>query len=238
MNSSTQDKFARLSARMKVIVGSTDYPSDTLKGKLKVAGEHLKALARPADNTPAPNLPDLQNAMRQAKLRAARVGRLTAGIQTWRELVTLYRDAQEGHPITGRKVWTAFQSVSKAGSMAASATWKRHLTVITLDAAASLIAHKTADKAAESAIARALHLVSKRLAGRAAIALTAFDTFRMMQRDIKRFNGGELSRDDFYRNCALTGVGVAAPLAGSALAGPAGATAGMAISISAGMLRR
>ncbi|MBH25848.1 MAG: hypothetical protein CMH57_15685 [Myxococcales bacterium] len=216
----------------------TDAPRlrERAQGVLDVVRARINEVAAPSE--PPPEIPDLQEVLAKAQQTAQKIGRIRAGLQIGREAIIMYRDALRGQPITGRKVWGAFRRVSRASTRSASAAWRRSIHIVALDTAARVIAWRTADAAREQVIARAIHGVSKRLAGRAAYALTAVDTFKVMHRDIKRYNTGELSQDDFYINCALTGVSLAAPVAGSAIAGPPGATVGLVVSMGAGMLKR
>ena len=112
------------------------------------------------------------------------------------------------------------------------------MLVTGLDSLAKVVAWQSAKSAKDSVVARAVHGIAKRFAGKANIAVSGVEIFLTMHRDIRRFRKGELSQPDFYRNCALTSVGVAAPLAGGAIGGPLGATLGAAVAVGAGMMKR
>ncbi|MEO1272032.1 MAG: hypothetical protein AAFX99_28375, partial [Myxococcota bacterium] len=159
---------------------------------LSVARTHLAAVAAPSE--PPPQVPDLQEVLAKAQANAAKLARIRGGLQVWREAVIMYRDVRRGHPITAMKMWGAFRRVNRSASRAASAAWRRTLNVAALDTAARIIAWRTADATRDQLLARAIHGVAKRIAGRAALAFAAVDTFKVMHRDIKRYNSGELSQ--------------------------------------------
>lgn len=192
----------------------------------------------PNDPGPPPKLPDHNQVMDEAKQRALRAAALVGGVAAAKEAVDLYRAHQQGDPVDRTIIWASAKRVGAQAFASANYASKRYLFVSGLDSAARLVAWQTAHRASRSTAARALHFVSSRLVGRASIAFTAAETFIVTARDIRRFNQGELSRQDFYRNCALTGVSIAAPLAGGALGGPLGATVGSVVSVGAIMHRK
>lgn len=216
-------------------------PVETLRGALTApASAQLSAtaLTRPADSTPPPELPAIQDVLAKAQASASKVGSITSSLATWREAVALYREVQAGERVTAMRLFKGARRISITGSNAASSAWRRSVMVAGLNSAAEVVAWKTAEKAKDDVLARILHQSAKAVAGRAGYVLMTADVLKSMHRDLKRYNDGSLSQEDLYRNLALTGVGVAAPLAGSAIGGPAGATAGLTVAIGASMLKR
>jgi len=191
-----------------------------------------------ADPGPPPEMPDPQAVLDQARRNAVKIGTITAGVVAWKEAFDLYGAYRRGQPLTRFVVWSATKRVGGRAFAAASYAGRRHLTVVTLDSAARVIAWQAARRASKSGFARAVHVVARRFAGRASIAVAGVEIFMVMHKDIKRFRSGDLQPQDFYRNCALTGVSIAAPLAGGALGGPIGATVGTVVAVGAGMYRK
>lgn len=173
----------------------------------------------------------------QARKRASKVAMVTAGVATWRESAELYQRYQSGELITWGSLWQSARRVGRRSSAASRGTSRRIITVAALNAAARLVARQTAGRVGENIGWKVVHVASKRLAGRAGHVLMAVDVFKTMKSDVDRFRGGKLSHENFYRNCVLTGVGIAAPMVGAA-AGPGGATVGMVVAVSAGMMRK
>jgi hypothetical protein len=189
------------------------------------------------DPGPPPAPPDMQEILAQARARALKVGAVTAGVAVWKESWDLYQKYQQGEPITTRKVFDATVRVGRRGLAAGDAASRRYVTIVSLDSVARVLAWQSARRASKSAAWKLVHVVSKNLAGRMGAVLMAAEVFQAMRRDIARYRDGDLSEQDLYRNCALTGVSIAAPLLGAA-AGPVGGTVGLAVSVGAGMLRK
>lgn len=209
------------------------------------AAETIHALPRLAKNGawsdpdagPPPTLPNPQEILRESRQRALRVGAVTAGVGAWKESWDLYQQYKAGEPVGAKQVWGATSRVGRRSLLAYMSTQRRHLLVVGLDTAARVLAWQSARRAGQSLAWRALHKVSKNVAGRASLVILGVEVFQTMWGDLRRYREGELSEQDFYRNCALTGVSLAAPIAGS-MAGPVGGTVGLAVSIGAGMLRK
>jgi hypothetical protein len=143
-----------------------------------------------------------------------------------------------GEPINGTVVWNATKRAGQSGLSAAMYASRRHLLVTGLDTVAGMVAYNSARRAHKSALHKVLFAVSHRLAGRANVAVAGVEIFLVMRRDIVRYRSGELDQRAFVTNCALTGVSLVAPSAGTAIAGPVGGTVGLAVSIGAGMLKK
>lgn len=173
----------------------------------------------------------------QARKRASKVAMVTAGVATWKESAELYQRYQSGELITWGTLWQSAQRVGHRSMAASRGTNRRIITVAALNAAARLVARQTAGRIGDNIGWKVIHVTSKRLAGRAGHVLLAVDVFKTMKSDVDRFRDGKLSHENFYRNCVLTGVGIAAPMVGAA-AGPGGATVGMVVAVSAGMMRK
>ncbi len=193
-------------------------------------------LADPSPGTP-PELPNPAEVLAQARKKASQVGAITAGVATWRESADLYRRYQSGESLTLGTLWDSTRRVGKSAAAASQAASRRHMVTVGLNSVAKVVAWQTARRAGDNALWKVIHNTSKKLSGRAGLVLMAVDVYKTMQSDLDRYRDGQLSQDEFYRNCALTGVGVAAPLVGST-AGPVGTTVGIAVAVSAGMMRK
>lgn len=189
------------------------------------------------DPGPPPQMPDMQAVMAEARQKALKVGAVTAGVATWKEAYDLYIDYQQGEPVTPGKVWRATKRVGQRGMAASRATSRRHITIVSLDTAARVLAWQSARRASRSAAWKAVYVVSKNLAGRVGTVMMAAEVFQAMRLDLLRYREGKLEERNFYRNCVLTGVAVAAPMAGASL-GPVGGTVGLAMAVGAGMMRK
>ena len=194
------------------------------------------ALSDPSPGSP-PKMPNPAEVLAEARARASKVTAITAGVGAWRETAALYGKHRQGESVTAGMVWDSTKRVGQRAFEAGRAANRRTLTVVGLNTAARVVAWQSARRAGDSAVWKAIHATSSKLAGRAGHVMVAVDVFVTMRADMVRFKQGELSDEDFYRNCALTGVSVLAPMVG-ATAGPLGATAGMIVSISAGMARK
>jgi hypothetical protein len=148
-----------------------------------------------------------------------------------------YREYQEGDPITAGKVWNSTVEVSKKGWGASRAASRRHITIVAVDTTARVLAWQSAKRATKSSAWKIVHVVSKRVAGNAGRIFMVAEVFGATSNDVRRYREGELLETDFYRNLALTGIAIAAPALGAPL-GPVGATAGLTIAVTAGMLRK
>ncbi len=194
------------------------------------------ALSDPAPVAP-PRLPSPAEVLDEARRRASKVGAVTAAVAAWSETATLYSKHRHGDPVTAGDVWRSTRKVGQRAMDASRAANRRYLTIVGIDTTARVVAWQSARRAAASPVWKAIHFTSSRVAGRAGVILMAADVFMAMRSDLDRYKRGELSREDFNRNCALTGVSILAPVVGAS-AGPLGATAGLAVSIGAGMARR
>lgn len=189
------------------------------------------------DPGPPPRMPDPTEVMAEARRKAARVGTVTAGVATWREASTLYRRYRQGEALGADDLWRSTVRIGQRTMAASQGASRRHLSIVGLDALVRVVAWQSARRAGRSVIWRAIHATSRRLVGRVGVVLMAVDVFKSMHSDMSRYREGRLEQDDLYRNMALTGVSVVAPLVGAS-AGPLGATVGLAVSIGASMARR
>ncbi len=190
-----------------------------------------------SDPGPPPSLPDMQEVLREAKLRASKIGAITAGVGAWKESYDLYTSYKAGESITARKVASSAMKVGRRSLQASRSASQRHMTIVSLDTLAKVVAWQSARRASRSITWKALHLVSSKVAGRAGTVMMAVEVFKTMRNDIVRFQDGDLTERDFYINCTLTGVSIVAPVAGAS-AGPVGGTVGIAVAIGAGMMRK
>ena len=193
-------------------------------------------LADPSPGPPPP-MPDLRQVMADARRSSLRVGGITAGLSAWKESVQRYREYKAGEPITFGKVWESTVRVGLRSLQAGQFASRRHLAVVGLNSLARVVAWQSARRAAKSSLWKFVFKVSNGVAGNAARIFLAVTVFRAMSSDIQRYREGDLSENDFYRNCALTGLWAAAPAVGASM-GPAGATAGLVVAVGAGMMRK
>jgi len=184
-----------------------------------------------------PKPPNPATVLKEARERAARVTKITAAVGAWRETAALYERHKRGESVGPGMLWDSTKRVGRGALDAGRATNRRYITVVGLNTAAKVVAWKSAGRAAQSPIWKAIHFTSSRVAGRAGHAMVAMDVFVTLRSDLERMKSGDLSEEDFFRNCALTGVSILAPVVGAS-AGPLTATAGMVVSVGAGMARK